>query len=81
MKIRKELQFTQLSVLLTPHKLTLSDPKLKTWSDSACAKQIKTSTLNNPGQAKNLSHKKLTDHETALLAKGLLFNSSSTGFT
>ena len=71
MKIRKELQFTQLSVLLTPHKLTLSDPKLKTGSDSACARQIKTSTLNNPGQAKNLSHKKLTDHETALLAKGL----------
>ena len=51
MKITKELQFTQLSVLLTLHKLTLSDLKLKTWSDPTCAKQIKISTLNNPGQA------------------------------
>ena len=29
-KIKKELQFTQLSVLLTLHKVTLSDRKVRT---------------------------------------------------
>ena len=42
-EIKKEFQFTQLSALLTLHKVTLSDP--------AYAKQIKVTLLNNSGQA------------------------------
>ena len=51
----KELQITQLSVLLTLHKQALSDPKLKIWSNPACAKQVKISKQNNPGQTRKNS--------------------------
>ena len=78
MKINKELQFTQLSVLMTLPKLTLSDPKTKNLKQSCMRKANKNQyakqpRANNEKFIKNLSHKKITDHEAASLAKGLKF--------
>ena len=70
------------TVCFTNSRLTLTprDPRLKVKSAHFCVKQIKISShitlygTNNDKYMKNLSSKILTDHETALLAKGLKFN-------
>ena len=67
LKIRKELQFTQLSVLLTPHKRS----QTKNLKRSRMRKANKNQYAKQPRASKELVSKKLTDHETALLAKGL----------
>ena len=78
MKIKKELQFTQFFCFTDSTQAYSKQSQTKNLKRSRMRKANKNQYAKQPRASnekftKNLSHKKLTDHETALLAKGLKF--------
>ena len=73
-KIKQELPFTHVSLLLTLAAPTLRDPLATAKSDVKNAKALKNQyKQNNDRYIKNLSDTALTDHDITLLSKGLKF--------